>query len=158
MPTPSPVHTTVHVEPGQAVIQQGSLGEGLFVLMRGRLEVVRDNVRIATISQKGSFVGEISSILGCACTATVVATEPCELLHVGNVTRYFETNPQAAYVLAQTMARRIMDMNSKLVVVEQLVRQIEKEHTLLKEQKERIAKILEEVPGIFWTNSERSEK
>ncbi len=119
-----PVQTVRHFQPGEDIIQEGALGRGLYVLLRGRLSVMRDEVRIASITQKGSYVGEISAILGCPCTATVRAEEPSELLHVERVTEYLESNPQASYVLAQTLAKRLMDMNSRFISLERLLRKL----------------------------------
>ncbi len=109
---------------GETIVSEGGLCKQLFVLLRGKVEVLREGVRIATISQKGSYVGEISAVLGCPCTATVRAVEPTEMMYIDRVTEYLEANPQAAYVLAQTLARRIMDMNSKFVTLERLLREL----------------------------------
>ena len=117
---------TRHFEAGETIIRSGSYGRGLYVLLRGKLEVMRDDISIATISQKGSFVGEISAILGCPCTATVKALSASELMYIEKVTEYLEDNPQASYVLAQTMARRIMDMNKKFIALEQLLQKLQK--------------------------------
>lgn len=122
MPDSKPSTQTVkHFEPNDVIISETALGRGLYVLMRGKLAVERDGVRIATISQKGSFVGEISAILGCPCSATVRAETAADLMHIEKITDYLESNPQASYVLAQTLARRIMDMNEKFLQLEQLV-------------------------------------
>ena len=119
-----PGRSLVDVAAGEVILREDALGTGLYVLMRGRLEVLRSGIRIAEISLKGSYVGEISSILGCPCSATVRALENSQLFHVPKVTEYFEQNPQAAHVLAQTLARRIMDMNAKCVALERLVREV----------------------------------
>ncbi|MBD3244034.1 MAG: cyclic nucleotide-binding domain-containing protein [Chitinivibrionales bacterium] len=119
-----PVQSVRHFDPGEDIIQEGSLGRGLYVLLRGKLIVMRDGVRIASITQKGSYVGEISAILGCTCTATVRAEEPSELLYVERVTEYLENNPQASYVLAQTLAKRLMDMNQKFISLERMLRKL----------------------------------
>lgn len=119
-----PVQSVRHFEPGEDIITEGALGRGLYVLLRGKLSVMRDGVRIASITQKGSYVGEISAILGCTCTATVRAEEPSELLYVERVTEYLENNPQASYVLAQTLAKRLMDMNSRFIALERMLRKL----------------------------------
>lgn len=105
----------VEYEPGQVVMKEGTLGEGLFILMQGNLEVLVKGVKVAEISAKGSYVGEIASLLRCRRIATVKAVTPCKFLIVENITRYFEENASAALAIAQTLAARIMDMNSKIV-------------------------------------------
>ncbi len=105
----------VEFEAGQVVMKEGTLGEGLYILMSGELEVLVKGVKVAQINAKGSYVGEIASLLRCRRIATVKAVTPCKFLIVGNITRYFEENASAALGIAQTLAARIMDMNSKIV-------------------------------------------
>lgn len=107
--------------PGEVVIKEGKRAEHLYVLMSGKLEVTVKGVKIAEISDKGSFVGEIASLLRCRRIATVSATEPSKLMVIGNITRHFEENPAAALGIAQTLASRIMEMNDKLVTYQKEV-------------------------------------
>jgi len=100
---------------GDTVMKESTLAEGLYILMSGTLEVSVKGVKVAEITGKGSYLGEIASILRCRRTATVKALTPAKFLVVDNVTRYFEENPSAALAIAQTLASRIMDVNQKIV-------------------------------------------
>lgn len=108
---------------GDIVLKQGNLaiGEGLYILMSGELEVLYDGVKVAEITDKGAFVGEIASILGGRRIATVVAKTEAELIYIEDVTRYFETNPASALLIAKTLAVRIMEMDKKVADFENFV-------------------------------------
>lgn len=60
---------------GASVVQEGQLGETLFVILEGEAKVVRGGRRIATMLP-GDFFGEISLLDGGPRTASVVAVTP----------------------------------------------------------------------------------
>ncbi len=112
--------TILEFQPGEIVMEQGRLARGLYVLMKGALVVDFDGVQVAEIRGKGSFVGEIASLLGGRRIATVRASEPTTMLHFQNVTEYFEQNPASALLIAKTLASRIMEMNKKIAGFEKI--------------------------------------
>ncbi|MBD3393596.1 MAG: cyclic nucleotide-binding domain-containing protein [Chitinivibrionales bacterium] len=109
-------------QPGDVVMEQGQVAKGLYILMSGTLEVVFDNVKVAEIDQKGSFVGEIASLLGGRRTATVRAATPVKMLYVQRVTEYLVENSKAALMIAQTLASRITALNKKFSHFEQVAK------------------------------------
>lgn len=106
---------------GETVLQQGKLAKGMYILMSGELEVLYDGVKVAEISDKGAFVGEIASIQGGRRIATVNAKTDTELLYIENVTQYFEENPASALLIAKTLAARITEMDKKIADFEKFV-------------------------------------
>ena len=60
---------------GETLIEEGVRKDRLFVLERGAFEVVRGGVAVIRIAQPGAFLGEISAVLECAPSATLVAAE-----------------------------------------------------------------------------------
>ena len=151
---------TVHFEAGDLVIEEGQIGNGLYVLMSGMLEVLQEGVRITTISQKGSFVGEISSILGCSCVATVRAMVPSDLLLVEKVTEYMQKNANTALMLAQTLAARIMDMNRKFLALQKRVEELSSKagERIGEEALGSIGKSLTEIHRIVAANPEEKKR
>ncbi|MBD3321399.1 MAG: cyclic nucleotide-binding domain-containing protein [Chitinivibrionales bacterium] len=105
----------VEYQGGDIVIQEGKLAEELFVLLNGTLEVSVKGVKVAEISRKGSYVGEIASLLSQRRIATVKALTASKFLVIDNMNRYFEQNPSAALGIAQALAARIMEMNDKII-------------------------------------------
>ncbi len=73
----------ITVEPGDAVIREGAVGDAYYVLEHGRMEISRSSVgaqRIAT--EFGDGFGEIALLYGVRRTATVAALEPSVLLEI----------------------------------------------------------------------------
>jgi CRP-like cAMP-binding protein len=105
---------------GDVVLPQGQIAKGLYILMSGTIEVFFDGVRVAEISQKGAFVGEIASLLGGRRIATVKAATPVRMMVIDRVSEYLEKNPSTALLIAQTLATRIMAMNKKFAHFEQI--------------------------------------
>ena len=73
----------LRVESGQAVVRQGERAGGLYLIVLGAVEVVRDlGDRRATVLAtlgEGAYFGEMSLLSGEAASASVVAAGPCEL-------------------------------------------------------------------------------
>jgi CRP-like cAMP-binding protein len=76
----------LHAEPGLPILVQGQPGRALYVVLRGRCAVSHSTpdgrgVEMAAL-REGDLFGEISLLFGSPCTATVWASEPCELLEL----------------------------------------------------------------------------
>ena len=69
-------------EPGEIVMENGAQTHRLYVLIDGKVEVVKDDVRVSTISEAGATFGEISVLLEGNHTATVRALTPVSYTHL----------------------------------------------------------------------------
>lgn len=110
--------------PGEGVIREGDLGESLFMVMTGTLEVVRaleqtvpyTGLRWDVLAGlgPGDWFGEGSLLTGAARSATVVAKTPCELVELPKDA--FETcvrrNPHMVDLLVDLMEARAARMNA----------------------------------------------
>ncbi len=74
-----------HVDPGTVMIRQGDEGNSFFIVVSGRLEVMRtideETIRMGHLRQ-GSFFGEMSLLSGRPRLATVTASSETELLEM----------------------------------------------------------------------------
>jgi cAMP-dependent protein kinase regulator len=74
-------------EPGATMIRQGELGERLYVIREGQVEVLRDEPGRATQQVAelgpGDFFGEIALLISCPRTATVRALTPVRAWSLG---------------------------------------------------------------------------
>eukprot|EP00002_Diphylleia_rotans_P025219 TRINITY_DN4986_c0_g1_i6.p1 TRINITY_DN4986_c0_g1~~TRINITY_DN4986_c0_g1_i6.p1 ORF type:complete len:1636 (+),score=306.35 TRINITY_DN4986_c0_g1_i6:100-5007(+) len=65
--------------PGEYVIRQGEIGQEMYFIVSGQVQISTDGKHIATLSS-GAYFGEISLIFSQKRTASVIAEEYCELL------------------------------------------------------------------------------
>lgn len=64
---------TVEFPPGSVLCQEGSIGDFMYILESGQLEVYIQNTKVATIAEKGTVIGEIAMLLSMPRTATLKA-------------------------------------------------------------------------------------
>ncbi|MBX3733369.1 MAG: cyclic nucleotide-binding domain-containing protein [Verrucomicrobiae bacterium] len=105
------------VAPGAAVIEQGQTGAPLLVLLRGNVEVLRDEVCVARTSDVGAIFGEMSALLGTPCTATVRTLSPATFAVVEDPEAFLQAAPEVALHVARLLARRLDSLNRYLVDV-----------------------------------------
>jgi CRP-like cAMP-binding protein len=110
-------HHAQRFHPGDIVIDQGSPGGPLFVLLAGEVEVLRDNIRVAKASAAGAVFGEMSFLLQSAHTATVRALVPCEFAVIDDAREFLRSSPDASLHVAELLARRLDSLNRYLIDV-----------------------------------------
>ncbi len=100
---------------GEVLLVQGEGGGDLFILLSGKLVVVRDGVNIATISQPGTLVGELSVLLGIRNSATVSAEREAKVRVIRDANTLLDSEPGLARRVAALVAGRL-DATSALLV------------------------------------------
>jgi CRP-like cAMP-binding protein len=102
------------LEIGDVLITQGEMGTDLFVLEAGQLAVERDGVKIATIDQSDSLIGEMGLLLHKPHSATVRAETNSKVRVVADAMRVLERHPDITLRLAGLLSQRL-DETSGLV-------------------------------------------
>lgn len=94
--------------PGEHVVEEGRLGETLFVVLSGSAKVVRGG-RVVGRVVPGDFFGELSAIDGGPRSASVIATTSLRVLRLFRRTliRQLEREPALAVRLLDGMAARL---------------------------------------------------
>lgn len=64
---------------GDHLLTQGQLNSNLYILLEGRLSVLVDGARVATLEKAGDLIGEMSVISHRPCSATILADTDVEL-------------------------------------------------------------------------------
>lgn len=105
---------TAEYEPGATVLAAGSSTGRLLVLASGRVEVVKDGIRIETVSERGTVFGELSVLLDQPHGADVRAIET-SAFHVADARAFLRTDPTAALYVAMVLARRLDAANQHLI-------------------------------------------
>jgi CRP-like cAMP-binding protein len=67
----------------EQIVVEGTLGDALYLILSGKVEVVKNGHRLA-ILQAGAFFGEMSLVEPAARSATVVAMEAAHLFRLPN--------------------------------------------------------------------------
>jgi len=98
--------------PGESIVRQGDNGESLFIVVGGRLEVLRGEehetlVHIAFLGASDIF-GEMALFTGEARTASVIATEECVLLEIRrqHLMPLMDKNPHIIETIGSLIAKR----------------------------------------------------
>ena len=106
-------------EPGQIVMEAGAETHCLYVLIDGKVEIVKDDVRVSTISEPGATFGEISALLESSHTATVRALTPCSFHVLENPRELLQSSPLICFHVCVLLARRLDSLTRYLVDVKQ---------------------------------------
>jgi CRP-like cAMP-binding protein len=112
--------------PNQVLFHEGSTSTEMYILLAGKVEILKNNKRIAFVEENGSYLGELSTLLGVPRTATVRTLSPCECVVVSGdkVQDFFNGSPALALKLARILADRLAKMNVGYVQLERRVEQI----------------------------------
>jgi CRP/FNR family transcriptional regulator, cyclic AMP receptor protein len=100
----------LEVQPGRVLCKEGEIGREFFVLVDGKVQVIRKGRRVATLTG-GDFVGEISLVTELPRTATVTAETPVRLFVL--TSREFhavlDQNPKVERKVLRALARRLAE-------------------------------------------------
>lgn len=99
----------------EVLLVQGEGGGDFYILLSGKLAVVRDGVSIATINQPGTLVGEMSVLRGTPYSATVRAEGPAKVRVIKDANKLLDSEPGLARRVAALVAGRL-DATSALLV------------------------------------------
>ena len=92
---------------GTTFIHEGGTTGHLFVLIEGRLEVVKGDTIVASITEPGAVVGEMSVLLDQPHTATVRAASDSTIYQFDDAASFLRGQPEVALLIAQLLARRL---------------------------------------------------
>ena len=112
-------HKVQSFDVGGLVMEQDTASGPLFLLIQGEVEVLRDNVRVAKVSEPGAVFGEMSVLLGKPHTATVRVLKPSSFAIIENPRQFLESSAEASFHIARLLAGRLNVLNQYLVDVKQ---------------------------------------
>lgn len=101
----------VTVYAGDSLFEEGDIGESLYLVCSGRLEITVRGRPVAVL-ERNACVGEMALISGLSRSATAVALEEGKLLRVGSddFMNLLSTKPEIALALLRTLARRLREV------------------------------------------------
>ena len=104
---------------GDIIIRQGEIGDCMYVVQSGRVEVVQSSEhgeQHLAFLETGDFFGEMAVFEKEVRSATVLSTGGARVLKVDKKTllRRIREDPLLAVNLLQTMSHRIRDLNAEI--------------------------------------------
>jgi CRP-like cAMP-binding protein len=74
------------LQPGDQLCAEGGRSGSIWVLVEGRLSVMKSDVQVNVIDQPGAIIGEVAVLLGTGNSATVVAETPTRVRYARTAT------------------------------------------------------------------------
>ena len=99
--------TRRQVPAGTLVLREGTKTGRLFILVEGRLEVMRGGAVVAVLSEPGALTGEMSLLLDRPHTATVRAAVDSTIYEVDDAASFLNQRPAVSLLVAQLLAQRL---------------------------------------------------
>lgn len=106
---------TINCQTGEAVLTAGSTTGKLLILKSGTVEIVKDGMQIAKVSEPGAVFGELAILLDQPHTADVRTLEPSEFLLFD--APMLLADPAVATYVAAILARRLDSANRAIIDV-----------------------------------------
>lgn len=99
--------TRRQVPAGTLVLREGTKTGRLFILVEGRLEVMRGGAVVAVLAEPGALTGEMSLLLDRPHTATVRAAVDSTIYEVDDAASFLNQQPAVSLLVAQLLAQRL---------------------------------------------------
>ncbi len=109
-----PVRT---VAAGETLIEQDTRTGRLFVLIEGKVEVVKNGEVVAWLSEPGDIIGDISALLDLPHTTTVRAVRESRFYVFDQPREFLEQNPAMSVHLCELLARRLVSVTAYLAEI-----------------------------------------
>ncbi len=106
--------TERQVKAGTLVVTEGETTGHLYVLMQGKLEVLKGEMVVATVAEPGAVLGEMSVLLGQPHTATVRACSDAVVYEFEDAASFLKQQPEVALLIAKMLAQRLNVANTYL--------------------------------------------
>ncbi|MBI5198769.1 MAG: cyclic nucleotide-binding domain-containing protein [Nitrospirae bacterium] len=98
----------VEYEAGRVIVKEGETGAGFFLILQGKVEVIKGDKKIAGLGE-GDYFGEIALLDGGPRTATVIAKEDtrCLYLVIWSFRSFIKSHPEVSLALLEAVSRRM---------------------------------------------------
>ena len=104
----APYLTPVYLDPGEAVLTEGEMGDELYIVVAGEVKVMRGGEEIARRGERTVF-GDLAALDPEPRNASVIATKPTQVMRLSNehLLALFEANVEIASGVIASLIRRI---------------------------------------------------
>lgn len=104
----------MQLEPGEKVFDEGEKGEDLFLILNGKVDIMKNNVLIATLG-KAELFGELILLYEGIRSTDAVAIQHCDLLVLNykSIIKMYDKNPRAMSIMMLNLCRLMADRLKK---------------------------------------------
>ena len=102
-----------HYEPGATLCEQDDDTMAMFVLLKGKVEIIRDGKTLTYLDKPGTIMGEMSALLGRTRTSSIKTVTPVQVVVIDNMESFFIKHPTTALTLAKTIAERLLEADKR---------------------------------------------
>ena len=102
------------IQAGTVILHEGGRTGHLYVLIEGRLDVLKGGTIVASITDPGAMVGEMSVLLDQPHTATVSAASDSIVYEFDDAAAFLRDQPAVALLIARMLAQRLNAANTYL--------------------------------------------
>src|ERR1700730_12666784 len=95
------------VPAGAVVLQEGTKTGRLFVLIEGRLEVIRGDAVVAVLAEPGAVTGGVSRLLARPHAETALAASESTIYEFDYAASFLNAQPAVALLIARLLAQRL---------------------------------------------------
>jgi CRP-like cAMP-binding protein len=95
------------VPAGTSIIHEGGKTGHLFVLIEGRVEIIKGDSVVAVIAEPGAVLGEMSVLLDQPHSATVRAAADSVVYEFEDAASFLRDQPEMALLVARLLAQRL---------------------------------------------------
>ena len=99
---------------GHKIFVEGEASGEMYILLSGKLDIISKGVNVGSIDQPGSYVGEMSVLLGDRRSATVVVKQDVRVLKIPEkeIIEFLTHAPELALKLSRMLASRLKTTNT----------------------------------------------
>jgi PAS domain S-box-containing protein len=103
-------------ESDQIIFLEGDDSQDLYILVSGKLDILKGNKKLADITEPGNLFGEMSFLLGSKRTATAKTREKVKALRIPKeeISEFLEKFPEVTEDVTRLLARRLDETNQIL--------------------------------------------
>jgi CRP-like cAMP-binding protein len=102
---------------GEVVLEEGQRAGVLYFLDEGRVEIVKNKIRVATIGHAGAVFGDMSILLDQPHSATVRCLAPSRFYVADDPRAFLAAHPEVCLAVARGLAQRLDTLTRYLVDV-----------------------------------------
>jgi CRP-like cAMP-binding protein len=100
---------------GELILRQGTVSERMLFLKEGAVDIVRDEVTLARVTEPGAVLGDMAVVLGRPHSADVRAAAPSRCHVIDDAARLLRVEPALALFVMTVLASRLDAVNGLLI-------------------------------------------